>query len=453
MLKLSNIEATDKFYKQQIINELLNSEISISTVSNESPRIISITGENIVEESMKLKQSILDNEKFKFGGCIASEFSIQLLDTENMTFGNSENDVNLKGQQIRVFIKQNFELHIYPNDTIYPGSALYPEDSEEYHSFTIFSGFVDTVTRNADDNHVFDVVAYDLISTLYKQDISNSLYSAMINNNATMQQLLNLCLNAHQYDFSNYEFPEELQYTNYFWRNQKANNRNGVKISKGELLSFICEMCGGFGFIRPNEVYWNQRTDTPQWFFGKLRLLNNNDEIHGTEQYDYFESFNSGEEKLKALNGILFPYAGNLTGIDRAENHTGYFVDGNIQSVDTDLDDTNNYDLSDNILSWDYTSSSAVANLHKIFNFSELLEDNLENEMDYFPIRLTVDGRLWVEVGDYIEIKVPETDVYGDYVYDENNNQVFKTIKSRVMSRTLTGIQALTDTIEAKGDI
>jgi hypothetical protein len=81
----------------------------------------------------------------------------------------------------------------------------------------------------------------------------------------------------------------------------------------------------------------------------------------------------------------------------------------------------------------------------------------------YYPITATVDGRPWAHVGDKIEIFKNCTDVNGDYIYETDENGEYELdengeliiLKEKyttyIMSRTLTGIQALTDEIETKG--
>ena len=63
---------------------------------------------------------------------------------------------------------------------------------------------------------------------------------------------------------------------------------------------------------------------------------------------------------------------------------------------------------------------------------------------------------MWVTVGSPIEILVSKTDVSGNYIDNEGNiitdgTIVKESVKTYVLSRTITGIQAMTDKIEVKG--
>ncbi|MCH5202748.1 MAG: hypothetical protein J1F17_06035, partial [Oscillospiraceae bacterium] len=69
--------------KKKLIDELMYTTLIIDFVDKS---IESITEDNITAESMKLKQSICDETSLKFGGCIASEFSVEIFNTENRTF-------------------------------------------------------------------------------------------------------------------------------------------------------------------------------------------------------------------------------------------------------------------------------------------------------------------------------------------------------------------------------
>lgn len=461
MLKINNNDTKDKQHKNQILNELLDNTLSIHILSDNGLPVSTITEENIVAESMTLKQSIVDEENFKFGGCIASEFDIQLIDGENKSFGE-----NLVGKRILVTFSQEYPIDLYPDPELYPANDLFPARNIQTQTWRLFVGTIDSAKRDKESKYIHNIVAYDPIAQLYlsKTNVSNNLYKAMVNNKATTQELLQLCLNINDYQADDFEMYSVLQRRNYWWESEKKKNSNSIKITKGELLRNICEVNCGLGFFRPSEMaIESPNTNPSSWkvYQGKLRLLNSNDSIHGTEEYDFYESLITDEKFVSNFDGIIFPYAGVLE--DRYKdsdwgNKTGIF-DGKLVGVDDDPDESKNYyDISDNILAWDYSSNSnnsvgTQENLEKVVSLYRKLTDIAPKELDYMPITAVLDGRLWVEVGDTIIIKEPKTDLEGNFKYDSNGNQLFIDIKSRVLSRTLTGIKALTDTIEAKGVI
>lgn len=455
MLKINSDETKDKLYKNQIINELIDNTLTICIINNNGLTVTTITEENIVAESMKLKQGIIDEGGFRFGGCIASEFDIQLIDSKNMSFEN-----NLVGKKIVVEFSQKYPICLYPSPKLYPAENLYPGAKIQSQDWTLFVGTIDSALRDKENKFIYNIVAYDPIAQLYssKKNISNKLYKAMANDKATIKELLQLCLNSTEYEADDFDIYSEIQFRNRLWESEKKKNPNSIKITKGELLRNICEVSCGFAFFRPSELsYEIPDTQNPlniKVNYGKLRLLNTNDGIHGTEEYIFYESITIDEKSAHDYDGIVFPYSGDIEDSRTGDwgNKTGIF-DGTLIAVDDDPDESKNYyDISDNILAWDYSSREHTpSSLQKTTKLYNKLIDISANELDYMPITAILDGRLWVEVGDTIIIKEPEIDLEGNFQYDDNGNQLFAEVKSRVFSRTLTGIKALTDTIEAKG--
>ena len=86
--------------------------------------------------------------------------------------------------------------------------------------------------------------------------------------------------------------------------------------------------------------------------------------------------------------------------------------------------------------------------IEKLFNLNETIARDIFNadpfNVSYTPCRLTAGSRLWVELGD--KILVHQT------VYDEQGNSTVETVESIVLSRTISGINALTDDITAEGE-
>jgi hypothetical protein len=161
------------------------------------------------------------------------------------------------------------------------------------------------------------------------------------------------------------------------------------------------------------------------------------------------------------------------------------------------LSDFSVYDLSSNVLAWDEifenTGGTTMYELGRIKRFYD--DDGLAKRLrskTFTPYKANVEGRSWVEVGDVARIKIPETDYSGNiydllsgqlmdcdgylvdetgaYVYadgtpiqyDEETNEYehepisgtvrMREMRSIILSRTLSGIQALTDDLETKGD-
>ena len=82
-----------------------------------------ITEANIASESMQLKQSICDEDKLTFGGCIASEFKINLINSDDRVFTS-----DLVGKWISVKLTHYYvgNTDVYPATSLYPSSTVYP---------------------------------------------------------------------------------------------------------------------------------------------------------------------------------------------------------------------------------------------------------------------------------------------------------------------------------------
>jgi len=433
-------------YQNGIINHLIENEITITFLDNS---LAPITQENIVSESMTLKQSVCDGEELRFGGCIASEFSIRLMNTPQRQFNKL-----IEGKWISVKITQRYaapDAAIYPANDRYPSNSLYPGITVGEKEFYIFSGYIDSATVDKTDKNFFDVVAYDALAKLYETDATDYFYRSV----KTIMQLTSLIsyigqrMEVDRFRYTHitneaYTTPElSTEVGNFNAKNTEWLNRKD-RVSYGALLRQICEVLGVFGVVLPNE--------------GKgiftMRKLTGTPEV-----YRFYEKLEAEEFQATGYTDFQF----NVSGDDRTGKSVtavGGLSDRNDSAIDKV------YDFSDNILIMQPYAGSSSGRTSSAFDYlinrtsiGTRLAMNAESTAhsgqcaysDFQPLSATLDGRLWVSVGDPIEILVSMTDVNGDYILDENGNIQKETVKTYLLSRTLTGIQALTDQIEAKG--
>lgn len=471
----------DCAYKEKIINELIENRLEIifhlktseETDSGYVAGYEPITENNIVSESMVLKQSICDEEKLKFGGCIASEFNIQLLNTAERSFDG----LKLKNQWITVKLYQKHPtgLQLVCSDTTICGDNTLVGEIVTETEWTLFVGFIDSAKRSQDDENVYKIVAYDRLAKLYNTKISGKLYKAFKSKEANCRDLLALCCNNMEY--IPYEFLKIGIMRNYDWEESKD------QITKGELLKNICEINGGFGYFLPHN---------------KMFRIKRFSDSASAEVYNFYESLKVSDDVNQPYTALLFPYAGDIQYSTTSEDwggKIGLYSDGDEKVIEVDdsvSDDEDNsyYDLTENILARDYSDTTNTGNgtgdlvrikeIYKIltgqanFDYTELetelpswaiailnqVAQNKKNQLEttYTPLIATVDYRPWVEVGDNVIFKTPKTNIYGEWL-DENgdvtediDSVAYELTESIVMSRTLTGIKALTDEIEAKGE-
>lgn len=461
-------------YKEGIINYLQRNEIVITFTDNAdegTTTIADITSDNIVTESMSLKQSICDEEALTFGGCIASELNIKLLNTAERQF-----TTELAGRWISVSITQYYadpENVLTPSSAVYPASNVYPGTQVSSHQFYVFSGYIDSATIDKTDKNVINIKAYDFLAKLHEEDATNFLFNRWWRTgNKNLMGNLSQCLNGYYvtaFDDSIYATLNETVVGGYVTTHSNntineyghANNdwlNNQSKISKGELLRQTCELLGVFGFVEPNDGKGN---------FIMLKLNGT------TETYNFYEKCETEDYQSTGYTDFVFDIAGSRTN----KTEGGVYVDGDVlkgglsdayeYAADKSYDFTKNINLWENISTITRTSTDTdvVINSTSIGTRLALNADSTDYAGEcafstYQPLTATLDGRLWVPIGSPIEILVNKTTpdgdyqrdpITGEYILDENGQHPKVSVKTYILSRTLTGIQALTDNITVKG--
>ena len=424
-----------KTYKEKIINELISNRLEIIFPDGEEENITEV---NIESESMSLKQSICDDDKLQFGGCIASEFSITLFNTVDRTFNN-----NLIGKWIKVKLTQSFPSGnpLLPSTSVLPSDNMLLSQSTATQSWFLFNGIIKTADVDKADRNKRKIVAYDLISLLYEREASNKLFNLWKENRNTtyVVKLLELVENEiHKICNSVNSMLTETSLNDVLGEtiNEKENLtvryfplynevwlNNSDNLSYGLLLKNICEMLGVFLFVSPSSF----KGGTVKY----MKLGSN------SESYDFYEDLYEYEIKPNPYTGVMF----SVGGTDRPAKTTSFDIKS----------ETNLYNLTKNILVWQNNDNTGWAWVHK---FENLFNGNPGTRIcnsSYSPIEATLDGRLWVEVGDKIKIKTYVTDADGNYLFNDDGTVKTKIVESYVLSREITGIQALTDKITAKG--
>ncbi|MGN1138373.1 MAG: hypothetical protein ACI4RM_02915 [Ruminococcus sp.] len=597
--------------KDKIINNLVGNTLYIEFPDGDEDTIISNEG-NVVAESMTLKQSI--SEDGKLGGCIASEFSIQLMCTENRQFST-----DIRGKWINVSIVHTYAVPQYPSNELYPSNDLYPGDLYYTEKVRLFSGYIDVAERDQSDSTKISITAYDIFAKMNTLKCTQKVvdlfknkyeYSGTLRKGAPLSAHISLCTSKNPikklpfkyddiYDISSADWETVASTTTGLPLTNKSYEKSSKDVTYGDILRWICELLGAYAVIKPNDKY------------GELRII-----AKGTrETYESYFSFNAEDYETYPYSGIIIPYyyykapSSSTTEDERIDELTAFYegdtnyltvcfappslwlVNNNtihvtveyyqndnsstISKLQGDLVKSNKritkeeyvndygdrvlyasnlfisnpdvckitkiifyddkghrstwnknnesvsevnktahilnsdtaatlldavsdfsfYDMTDNIFAWDEVrenaSGSVEINLQKINQFYNNchLKHRIPN-CQFRPFTATVEGRTWVEVGDLVTIKVPDTDfdggIYdsatgqkmdcdgfivdetGAYVYtdgtvipyDEDTGEYAskpivgtvrtKDVESIILSRTLTGIQALTDVLEAK---
>lgn len=416
--------------KQNIINNVIENTLTVYFADG-TP---AITESNIASESMTFTQSICDEAKLKFGGCIAAEFSIDVLNTLSRTF--TLND--LVGKDIYAVLTMEYIdiTQIYPSATLCPASTLLPGAKIKSIDFTIFRGRIASAKLDQNNPQKRHVIAYDAFADLYSLDYTNILYNIW-NNPQTINSILS-SLNLYILRF--YPVPintsKYLKYINDRMNKYTVQNnewlKSNSKISCGQALNYICEILGCFGVV---DYTSNQQQ-------AQINILDL--QKSECETYDFYQNLNVEEYQSKGYQYISV----SNKNTDRSLKITS----NDYTSDSITIDSNKSYDMTDNIFLYQGSDvSMPVAGTNAVYI---ILSGGTADKLalcNYTPFSATVDGRPWMNAGDKIKINSYKTDVYGNYVLDSDGNRVVITVESYILSRTLTGIKSLTDKITAKG--
>jgi len=277
-----------------------------------------ITGSNIVAESMTITRSLCDGD-FKLGGCIATSFEIQL-------FGIPPDSI--QGKKIQVFAWEQYYADevicpattLFPNVNIYPGMRPLRQQGRYF-----FTGTIDSAKRQQ-NRQIIQVTAYDDLYTLGNNNAYTWFYNfANYSSTATMSNVI-----AGLWAAPNRL--EDLPYVNRF----KSTNGNASKmlalsaslvtsnysgdLSVSEILRSVCELTNCCGYV-------NERGE-----FDVIDFKESN-YIYVLENYENLEF---EEYVTQVFDSLVLTYGGNaqkILGRASTQAHPScYYCDDNVIS-------------------------------------------------------------------------------------------------------------------------
>lgn len=596
-------EVINKF---NLINNLISNTLIIDFPDNDEESIRSNEG-YIVSESMTLKQSL--SEDGRLGGCVASEFNIQLVSNDNRRFST-----DLRGKWINVSFEHYYSIPLCPNDTLYPENEQYPGEKYNTETVRLFSGYIDVAERDQSDSSKISITAYDIFAKmntfkctqkvvdLFKNEYS---YSGENRTGAPLSEYISLCTSQNEikklpftyddiYSISQADWKIVASMTTSIPMRNKPFERSSEDVTYGDILRWICELLGAYAVIKPNETYGKLKiiaggsTEVydsyfectaedyetypyagviiPYYYYNEGRVDELTKYYQGETDYltvcispssemlrsnsvmnvqvEYFRDNDDSNkylsdivrlvksnkrvtsEKYVTVYGDKVLYAAQIciSNLDSCTitkiilkddnnnvilrwdknnaspsdvNKTAHIIESSSQAVAlvNAISDFSFYDMTDNIFAWDEIETSStggttyeLGRINQFYNNGHL--KHRIPKLHFRPFTATVEGRTWLEVGDYVKINIPDTDCDGciydeitglkmdcdGYLVDETgaylcsdgtvisrdedtgeyaNKPVLgsvrtKEIRSIVYSRTLTGIQSLTDELETK---
>ena len=223
-----------------------------------------ITGSNILSESMTLTRSICDDGNLKLGGCIATQFELQLIGIQ---------PDKVQGKKIQAVLLEYSDQHyevLYPRDNLIPSDSLIPDGHYSYNctEHIMFTGYVDKAARQK-NRQIVNITAYDDLYRLGCQNVAIWFSQfAQYSGNAYIMTLLE-SLFTSQIGYDEQANPNSMQWI-LRWQVSAENDNYTRPLSlsknlaetlyKGDILAVDIlkaanELMGLFGYITPEGKY------------------------------------------------------------------------------------------------------------------------------------------------------------------------------------------------------
>lgn len=377
---------------------------------------LTLTRSQIRKETMEIKEAILDQESIEFVGCIASQFKLQISSIKK----------KLKGKKI--------EVSIYT-------------DSTSDKPVKLFSGIVDSDERTGNKRSK-EIKAYDMMYSLADTDVTtwfktqvaylkmgkkltvkkfrNELFAfiglaqkkrTLANDSFSIKQLVNLVGTEDE---------------------EEADEEEEEKIYALDLIKAICQINGVFGIINRNGEMDYRRLGVEDEDDGAYPGVDPDDKTNGLylpfvpgigvtdiiTDSTFHPSYKSVTYEDYDVHGITKVYVrqseDTKAGYAGSDKKYKYIVQGNRFTLGTTKEEKREI---------------ATAILNKV------------QGVTYTPFSAECTGLPYLEVGDPVQFYA--------YDFEESDKQkkdVFTLKSFYVLSRTLKGIQSLTDTLTAQGE-
>lgn len=331
-----------------------------------------ITNDGIVMESMKLTESICEEEELTFGGCNSAMFEISIFNVTE----------NLQGQKMVVTQK------------------VYTEDGTSFLTMPLGTYYVDTLKKQTNGMYT-DLVSYDRMKDT-DTDVS-AWYNGLVfpitikSMRESLYTFLGLSYEVQTLPLDNISIsktinPSYLKARDVLYAISEANATFG-KITREDKIKHIG--LGGIGLYPSETLYPSE-----DLFPSESTETQTNARLYDAWYEDYI---------VESIDSISITYSDGVVGV-------------------TVGDTTNNpYVINGNFIFYgmDNATLTTVANLLLL---------SIKNKF-YRPAELTMVGLPYLEVGDTIATINDET-----------------TIETFMFERVLSGIQALSDNVIAKGN-
>lgn len=377
---------------------------------------LTLTHSQIRKESMEIKEAILDQESIEFVGCIASQFKLQISSIKK----------KLKGKKI--------EVSIYT-------------DSTSDKPVKLFSGIVDSDERTGNKRSK-EIIAYDMMYSLADEDVTSWFRTQVaylkMGKKLTVKKFRNdlfvfLGIAQKKRTLANDSFSIK-QLVNMVDKDdeEETDEEEQEKIYALDLIKAICQINGVFGIINRNGEMDYRRLGVEDEDDGAYPGVDPDDKTNGLflpfvpgigvtdiiTDSTFYPSYKSVTYEDYDVHGITKVYVrqseDTKAGYAGSDKKYKYIVQGNRFTLGTTKEEKREI---------------ATAILNKV------------QGVTYTPFTAECTGLPFLEVGDPVQFYV-----YDFEQSDKQKKDVFVQKSFYVLSRTLKGIQSLTDTLTAQGE-
>ena len=393
-----------QLYNTDSVDKTLFLEFYKNRTSN-TP-ILTLSNKDIISESMVLNESVCDSENLEFGSVFASKFEIDLL--------------NINYDLLGLYLK----VYIVISDTEY--------------KMPLFNGKVENSELQS-NRRMRHIVAYDDVYNILDTDVTKwyvSLANGYSTQSYTIKNFRKKLLDylGLQYEDKNLINDDFLMFI--------QTDKTGITARK--LLHDICEVNGCFGRLNRNNVFIFKEIKSLSYHYPDASLYHSQtlypgvvigtDTIYSINEYiniDYGEYRTKPITKVEIYDSTIDNEVKLVGEFDSWYNYPTpfsnptLFPSSSLYPGYTSV--LNVYTIKDNICidPGEFTNLMAQQIFNAIYGYT------------YIPIDLRLRGLPYLEVGDVININLPNTGA---------------SITTIILSRNLTGIQALRDEFVSKGD-
>lgn len=377
-------QATKDAFKSQDSTKHLIIKLT-RTVSGQE-QSITIPETEIIADSMRMEESIIEGSDFTISGCIASSFEVKI-------FGN---DSWFKHGDVNRWSHVLLEAKIKADNTdvipLFTG-LIYKADFERNTNIYTVHAYDDMYLFNLDKDSYGHFMMYGGMDAGYNYTKGfSSFFTTWLSAYLNKVDKENSCSLNPDFDMS--MFPLSACTLDVLNWNSWANETTGL-----DFLRDVCETNGLIGYIDRNNYL----------SFINLKSFGNGS---NAEEIPFYKNFAFNDKYVFFTSAIICNSSGDVVYTDSETSSFNYVIDGN-PLIDC-VTDFNNY--------------SGILN-----NITDTTSSQYAYGADY---SITTMGMPWLEVGkDWI--KVPRI-IRGQASEEYENTKIFK--------RVLQGIQNLTDT-------